>query len=424
MAVIGRDETCAAAAPRLRRALTTIRLGSQALARSRTVQELFERVCHVVVEQGGYRLAWIGLAEDGAERRVCPAAQSGYEEGYLDGLRISWADAERGRGPTGTAIRTGRPVVSRNIPTDPDFEPWRTEAMRRGYASSAALPFGSDGSRPLGALNVYAAEPDAFDEEELSLLASLADDLAFGVAAIRLQEEHDQARTQLVLADRMASMGMMAASVGHEINNPLMAISTVLDVLAQQVPTPEAARLVDEARDAVQRVKAIARDLRTFAREQSAREPLDVRVLLDSAIRIADFRLRSRAVVVREYGEVPLVTGNETRLGQVFLNLLVNAAEAIPAGDATGHRVTVATRTAPDGRAIAEVRDTGIGIAPLALRRLFNPFYTTKPDGTGLGLAISREIVEELGGEILVESTPGKGSVFRVCLPPSPRHIV
>ena len=125
-----------------------------------------------------------------------PAAQTGFEEGYLETLNITWADTERGRGPTGTAIRSGKYCTAKNILTDPHFAPWREAAIQRGYASSVALPLIAEG-QTLGALNIYAVEPDAFDADEVNLLTELADDLAFGIVALRTRAERERAEEAL-----------------------------------------------------------------------------------------------------------------------------------------------------------------------------------------------------------------------------------
>ena len=162
------------------------------------------------------------------------------------------------------------------------------------------------------------------------------------------------------------------------------------------------------------------RDLKIFSRsDDDQRTPVDVRHVLASSIRMARNELRHRAHVIEEYGEIPPVLASESRLGQVFLNLLVNAAQALPEGKADRNQVRVSTRVDSQGRVEVEIADTGPGIAPEIQARMFTPFFTTKAPGvgTGLGLAICQRIVYGLGGEIGVESAPGNGTVFRVCLP-------
>ena len=170
---------------RANRALRTIGECSQVLVRATVERQLLEDVCRLVVESGGYRLAWVGYAEQDEARSVKPVARAGIDEGYISSIGVSWADTDRGRGPTGTAIRERRASIARNIQTDPRFAMWREAALQRGYASSIALPLLSDSTQCMGALNIYAAEPDAFDQDEVRLLTQLADDLSYGIRALR-----------------------------------------------------------------------------------------------------------------------------------------------------------------------------------------------------------------------------------------------
>jgi PAS domain S-box-containing protein len=183
------------------RAYKTFSRCCQEIIRAANEKDLLHKVCEAIVKEGGYRLAWAGFAEHDKNKTVRPAAQAGYEEGYLDTLNITWADRERGWGPTGTAIRTGKPSIIKNILTDPTFAPWRPEAIRRGYESSISLPLIA-GGQSFGALNIYAAEPDAFDEEEVKLLTELADELAYGITALRAQIEGKRAEERLKYSEK------------------------------------------------------------------------------------------------------------------------------------------------------------------------------------------------------------------------------
>ncbi|MDP3482494.1 MAG: PAS domain S-box protein, partial [Sulfuricella sp.] len=152
-------------------------------------KQLLAEMCRAVVEQGGYRLAWIGFVEHDEGKSVRPAASAGFDEGYIDTLNITWGDSERGQGPTGRAVQLGTPQVAEDILADPQYAPWREQALQRGYASSIALPL-KDGE-VFGVLNIYAAEAHAFDEAEIRLLQELADDLSFGVLTLRMRRERD-----------------------------------------------------------------------------------------------------------------------------------------------------------------------------------------------------------------------------------------
>ncbi len=177
------------------RALKAVTECHQAMMRATHEAELLNEICRIIVEVGGYRMAWVGFARQDEEKSVQPMAHKGFEEGYIQNLKISRADVKQGRGPTGTAIRTGKPAICRDTQTDPRFAPWRQEARKRGYASVLGLPL-SD-IQPFGALTIYATEANAFDDEEINLLIGLANDLAFGIKALRAGAERRRAEEAL-----------------------------------------------------------------------------------------------------------------------------------------------------------------------------------------------------------------------------------
>jgi diguanylate cyclase (GGDEF)-like protein len=177
---------------RVNRALRVLSECNQSLVRATAEPRLLDDVCRILIDHGGYRMAWVGFAEEEPERIVRPAARAGNDSGYLEGAHIGWGDDERGRGPSGEAIRTGRTQVNRGFRVDPRMAPWRSEALRRGFESSVAIPLKGEGV-PRGVLCVYAAEADAFDQPELQLLEELAADLAFGIATLRAREAHRRA---------------------------------------------------------------------------------------------------------------------------------------------------------------------------------------------------------------------------------------
>ncbi len=226
---------------------------------------------------------------------------------------------------------------------------------------------------------------------------------------------------ELVQAEKMSTVGMLAAGILHELNTPLAYILGNLQEarleLQQLAQAPQVLRdEIDDALEGAQRASVIARDLRIFARTQeSPSQSFDINDAVRMALRMAQHELKYKARVVSELGEVPQVLGQATEISQVFLNLLVNAAHAIPPGAPAQHEVRVTTASS-GGRAVACVSDTGSGIAPEVLPRIFDSFFTTKPEGvgTGLGLAISRDIVRRAGGRIEVESRPGEGTTFTV----------
>ncbi|MBN1206578.1 MAG: HAMP domain-containing protein [Myxococcaceae bacterium] len=261
-------------------------------------------------------------------------------------------------------------------------------------------------------------------------------------ANTRLTESLQQLQAtqdQLIFADRLAAMGRLAAGVGHEINNPLSYVISNLSFLhgemvrIQGAPTQaereEMMEVLSAAREGAERVRVIVKDLKTLARpEESSSDRAELGQVVRSAAKLAANELRYRARLLEDCGGVPPVRGNEARLGQVFLNLIINAAHAIPPGRSHENEVRVVARqTAPD-RVTVEVSDTGSGISPEHLRRIFEPFFTTKPVGlgTGLGLSVCHSIIVGLGGELDVRSEEGKGTTFLVTLPvaaPAPTVI-
>jgi PAS domain S-box-containing protein len=181
---------------RLNRALHALSATDQAMVRAQNESELLQETCRILVEEGGYRMAWVGLAEPDAAKRVRPVAHAGFDEGYLAAVEITWADDDRGHGPTGTAIRTGKFVVCQNILEDPNLGPWREEAKRKGYTSSCALPL-RVGGKSIGALTVYSRFQKAFDSAEADLLAQLGAEVAFGIESLRARDERHQAMEAL-----------------------------------------------------------------------------------------------------------------------------------------------------------------------------------------------------------------------------------
>ncbi len=237
-------------------------------------------------------------------------------------------------------------------------------------------------------------------------------------------------QAQLMVASRMASVGTLAAGVAHEINNPLAFINANLVWLRDQLESrrdvlgdasfEELDAVVTESRIGIDRIGDIVRDLKAFSRveNEDAAAPIDVRKVIAFAAKMADKELRQRARVVTELEDVPLVLGSEGRLGQVFFDLLLNAAQALPDGAAASNEVHIRCLRR-DRMVVVEVSDTGRGIPAELQARIFDPFFTTKPlgEGTGLGLAVCDGIVRGMGGEITVRSAVGHGSTFSVSLP-------
>jgi PAS domain S-box-containing protein len=327
-------------------------------------------------------------------QRVCELL--GYSAGELVGKRVmDFLDGDQGILAQESMARTlsGHPVAR-------ELRLRRRDGSQLWVSLSTAPIMGSAGV-PIGAM---------------AIMADLSEQK-------KLQE-------QLMTSDRMASVGTLAAGVAHEINNPLTVVlanlelaQSDLDGLAMRLGGDAVRHLAEKCRyaqDAASRVAQIVRDLKIFSRsEEDLRQAVELQPILESAVRMAWNEIRHRARLVKDYQPVPRVAGNEARLGQVFLNLLVNAAQAIPEGHAELNEISVSIRPDGPGKVLVEIRDTGAGMPPEVLRRLFTPFFTTKPVGigTGLGLSICHRIITGMEGEIRVESQVGRGSSFRILLP-------
>jgi PAS domain S-box-containing protein len=250
---------------------------------------------------------------------------------------------------------------------------------------------------------------------------------------IRDVTERKQMQLRLVQSDRLASVGMLAAGIAHEINNPLAYVMASLEILTryhlpvlerqlteqgQREVLQKIGETVRQATDGAERMRRIVRDVKAFARgDDEARGMVDVRQVVEGALQLVSHEIKQRARLVRQFEDVPPISASESRLGQVFLNLLVNALQAMQTP--RDHEVRVRTYRAEGGTVAIEVTDTGDGIPSEALPKVFDPFYTTKPVGvgTGLGLFVCHGIVTSMGGTLDVRSVVGQGTTVRVCLP-------
>jgi PAS domain S-box-containing protein len=185
----------------VRRTLAMVTRCNEAILRAATEEDLYAEVCKVIVQEGGYRMCWVGLAEHDGQKTLRPVAHAGHEDGYLRDLDITWADEPRGRGPSGTAAREGRIVVGRDFASDPNLAPWKEGALRRGYRSVTSIPVTYDG-RVFAIIAMYSGEVTAFSREELRSLKRLSKDIAFGVNAIRQRAARDQQEVVLAAKDR------------------------------------------------------------------------------------------------------------------------------------------------------------------------------------------------------------------------------
>ncbi len=411
---------------RIRRAYNVLARCNQLIVHDTPSDELLVRFCELAVDQAGYRMAWVGLAM--TDFSVKPVAYHGAEEGYLSQVEVSWADGPTGQGPTGRAIRERRPVVFSRLEAEAGYEPWRVEALRRGYASSIALPLLED-QRVLGALNLYAPEPDAFDAQELALLLEVAKDLAFGLRSAERREALARAVSATNRVDRLAATVRAAAGAIHDVNNMLAVVQGAAAQIRKVVgPRSAVETELTEIDEAVNRSAMLARQVLQFA-AQRASGPEVIR--LDEAVdRVWPVlsRLLSPDHIARvEHAGGCPVTMEALGFEQVLLNLVTNARDAMPHGGPlavrTGLEVLEQPRPltvgvlAPGRWAHLSVEDGGVGMPLAVQQRIFEPFFTTREKGTGVGLATVFSVVNQYGGAIDVHSVLGQGSRFDVYLP-------
>ncbi len=239
--------------------------------------------------------------------------------------------------------------------------------------------------------------------------------------------EHRQLQLRLSIADRMAAVGQLAAGVAHEVNNPLTYVMANVARMQRVLENDDSlgpmwSESMSAALEGLARIRVVVRDLTNLGRGLSDERALvDVSTVIDSALRMSQVEALSHARIVRDYGDAPALWASEARLGQVFSNLVLNATRAMAERPAPLHVLRLTTATDETGMCLVEVSDTGVGVAPEHVARIFDAHFTTKPagQGMGLGLSICKDIVVGLGGTITVESELGRGTTFRVRLPPA-----
>ncbi|MDE2368556.1 MAG: PAS domain S-box protein [Burkholderiales bacterium] len=408
----------ARAQARLQRTLRLLGDCNLALARATDEPMLLAEVCRLVVHSGGYLMGWVGVGEQDASKRVRPIAQSGFEEGYLDSIQVSWDEASAiGHGPTGAALRTGCVEVVQDIHRNPKMTPWREAAARRGYQASIGLPIRS-GAEVFGVLTVYAAEPFAFNDDEVKLLEELAHNIGYGVMTLRTRVQRDAAEA----ATRAKSAFL--ANMSHEIRTPLNGILGMAHLIRRRGVTKEQDERLRKIEMAGKHLGAIINDVLDLSKIEAGRFELerievDVAQIIARVRSIIEPRLHEKglALSVEPLPAMPPLIGDAARIQQALLNYATNAVKFTERGE-IAIRVTVEQRDARGLLLRFEVRDTGIGIPPQAQARLFAAFEqadtstTRRYGGTGLGLSITKKLAELMGGGCGVDSVPDVGSTF------------
>jgi len=404
---------------RVNRALKVLGESSQAMARAVDEKEFLAEVSRMIVDVGGYRLAWIGFAQEDDEKSVRPVAQAGFEDGYLEKADITWADTQRGRGPTGTAIRTGRTTVSKNILKDPRFAPWREEAVKRGYGSSISLPIRM-GEKVAGALNIYAMEHDAFHAEEVNLLEELAGDISYGLTALRNKFEREKAEEALVKSSN--KIKMFAYSVSHDLKNPAIAVYG----LAKRLNRYSKDRLDERGKTYCEQILKASEHIASLVEKinlyiKAKEVPLSIeKVRLKDIVDMVkeEFapQLAGRQIRWLEPEKIPEVNADRTSMVRVLTNLVDNALKY---GGHDLSEIRIGYQESEDSH-ILSVEDDGIGLKDEDAKLLFGPFKRKRMagqvEGSGLGLAIVKEIAEQHKGRVWLDPAIKKGAAFHVSI--------
>ncbi|MBS0367691.1 MAG: response regulator [Proteobacteria bacterium] len=411
---------------RLNRALRLLSDCNLALFSAEDETQLLSDVCRQIVETGGYQMAWVGLGADDADCGVYPVARFGSQaDEYLSNIRVSWnEELATGRGPTGTAVRTGTTQIIQHFQTNPRMAPWRSHGSQSGFRSSIALPLNVS-RRTIGALTLYAADWDVFNPEEVVLLEELARNLGFGIETLRTRDQRKAAEA----ASRAKSMFL--ANMSHELRTPMNAILGMTSLALRNAGTPRMRDRLEKIGQASRHLLQVINDILDLSKIEAERlvleqMPFTVRDVIGNLVSLIGHQATDKGLQVRIDMPPPVgalrCQGDPLRIGQILLNLTSNAIKFTEEGT-----VTISVRSVEETADHVHLRfsviDTGIGIAPQDHERLFNAFeqadgsMTRKYGGTGLGLAISRRLTLLMGGQLGVDSQQGKGSTFWLVLP-------
>jgi PAS domain S-box-containing protein len=416
---------------RLNRTLDAHSKSSHAMMHSKNEFSYLHEVCKIIIEDCGHTMIWVGYAQNDKHKSVKPVAYYGFDKGYIEQLKVTWDDTERGRGPTGIAIKTGKPAMCKNMLTDPEFKPWREAAIKRGYASSLVLPLILDG-KPFAAITIYSKEPDPFSESEIDLLSDLADDMAYGISYIRLEESERSAakvikENEVKLKELIDTKDKFFNIVAHDLKNPFTSLIGSSELLFENIHHLNTKSIQDLAlilNDSAKSGYAILQNLLDWSRSQTGllkinSERVNLRILINENISNLQLPAANKEIKMSNLvTEDIFIFADKNMINTILRNILSNALKFTYKNG----KVIVSTILTNDD-VIISVKDDGIGIPRDKIESLFRIEVnnsmpgTENEQGTGLGLKLSKEFVEKLGGRIWVESNVGYGSDFKFTIP-------
>ncbi len=426
---------------RLNRLYSVLSGTNQAINRSSDRNSLFQEICRVVIEHGGFRMAWIGLVDE-ASGMVKPVAWSGETAGYLDDIRVSIREEPEGLGPVGSAIRDGNFHICNEMMTNPRFAPWREEALRRGYHSSAAIALKSNG-KAIGALAMYAVEADFFQEQLIDLLQRMAADISFALDNIDRDARHREAEQALreetmerlrvlealrekdrllLQQSRMAAMGEMISNIAHQWRQPLNSVGMIVQDLLLEYETGKFDRgyledSVAKAMESIFHMSQTIDDFRDFFKPDKKMVSFKVRQIVVKTLSLVQENFKSLGIKVEVNArDDASITGYPNEYSQVILNILLNARDAFEERKKDKPRVVTITQFKENDRAVVTIADNAGGVPEEIMDKIFEPYFTTKgPDkGTGVGLYMSNTIIRRsMHGYLTVRNIEG-GAEFRI----------
>ncbi|MGH8951300.1 MAG: GAF domain-containing protein [Acidimicrobiia bacterium] len=400
---------------RVNRVLQAVSECHDALIRAQDEKELLRDVCRIVVEAGGYALAWVGYPVDNDARRIEPQAEWGDGQGYVGNLNLTWWDDGEGRGPAGTVIRTRKPYLIEDTSADPSLS-WHLRPFQAGFLSLVAVPmfYGDDVA---GVLGVYDHQPGAFDAQGMKVLQRFADDLAYGIAALRARERQREAESQL--RELLESKDELIATIAHELRTPLAGVVGFAQLLRDdsEVLDPESrAEMIRLVAEQGMDLTNIVDDLLVAAKSEAgtlevARVKVDLRA---QAAQVLEGWGSDAVKSIEFIGSSAVTTGDPARVRQILRNLVTNALRY------GGEQVTVRVGGDQDSVYVM-VEDDGKGVASEDQDRIFEPYRRAHdaPGVTasmGLGLSISRDLARLMGGDLSYCQEPGL-SMFTLSMP-------
>ena len=425
---------------RLNRLYLTLSETGKAIARFPGRNELFQQICRIAVEQGGFRMVWLSLIDEETEM-VLPVASYGYGTDYLENIRISARPDAEGMGPTGKVVRFGGHYICNDFMSDPCTIPWRSEAEQCGFLSSAALAISLNG-RVVGAITLYAAEKDYFDTQIVELLQQMQSDISFAldnleretrrreaesalkaeiIERLEVMKELREKEQMLLQQSRLAAMGEMINNIAHQWRQPLNALGLLIQKLPIYYDSAEFNQEFLEENTVksmklIQHMSQTINDFRDFFRSDKEMETFFLDTVVRQAVALIEQNFRDFGIKIELDNEQNLmVKGYPNEFAQALLNILMNAYDALVGNNTADARIIL--RVFKDGgSSVVTVTDNAGGIPGEVIDRVFDPYFTTKgPDkGTGLGLFMSKTIIEKnIAGRLTVRNT-GNGAEFRI----------